>query len=291
MAKYRRLFTVNDPYDIRGHQGVGGMIDFYEEPCSDGALLVRWQADTQREWKRALCAIKHLLPSTDRQWKASTKQWLIMPSAIERYEELKELLNSDDGTEILGELDRMIETEALLSAAKRALRWRGNAGRQKRIVFALRAALGMIDAPVGYSLTHGLFGAFDSEAGIWMYEDGSYSQYSPADLDRESIRGAYQRLALIQRQFAKTLERLDSEITIVSERALFRLEMLEKYDYQCYVCDRRPDDLRLLHMHRIIPGGEYTESNVVILCVSCHRRLEGKGWDDIRKAREEYHVD
>lgn len=39
---------------------------------------------------------------------------------------------------------------------------------------------------------------------------------------------------------------------------------------RCALCNRNGCKL---HRHRIQPGGEYTDSNVIIVCVSCHKLI------------------
>lgn len=49
---------------------------------------------------------------------------------------------------------------------------------------------------------------------------------------------------------------------------------LKKHQGKCYFCET--NDYVLLDVHRIIPGedgGEYTDHNSLVVCVSCHRKI------------------
>ena len=51
----------------------------------------------------------------------------------------------------------------------------------------------------------------------------------------------------------------------------------KKYAKKCHFCEC--DIYELLDLHRIIEGkngGEYTESNTVVCCASCHRKIHAK---------------
>lgn len=41
----------------------------------------------------------------------------------------------------------------------------------------------------------------------------------------------------------------------------------------CEVCTINPNDKSTLDFHRIIPSGKYEDSNVIIVCQSCHRLI------------------
>lgn len=43
--------------------------------------------------------------------------------------------------------------------------------------------------------------------------------------------------------------------------------------FLCEICEYHPEDKSELHMHRIVPYGEYDDINVIIVCESCHRRI------------------
>jgi len=265
------------------------MIEFVEELQEDGNLLVTWNAETQGEWKRVLYAFKTMIPA--KKWDKTKKSWIVDSSAINAFREFKSVLSTDQGAEILSEFDEHIEEQTLLKSTSQTMHWRGGTKMQCRAIFAIRAAMSIIDAPVGYSISRGVFGAWNEEAGVWFYEDGRYSSHSPADLDKLDLTKAHERMALAYKRYSDDLERLDEEMPSISAKQLLRLAMLRKYDYQCYVCSVRPDNLSELHMHRVVSekkGGTYAEENVVILCRKHHRKLEGLDWDIVHKAKEEY---
>jgi len=267
------------------------MVEFDEMKQDNGDLLVTWRGETQGEWERALCAFKTMIPAGKRRWNGEKKRWLVDNTALDIYEELKLAFSDDQGTEILSEIDKRVDEQLVLKAAKQALRWRGGISMQRRAIFAIRAAMGIINVPVGYSLSKGVFGAWNKDEEVWFYEDGRYSGYSPSDVDKRELSKAYERMALAYRRYSENLEHLDDELPSISFQQQLRLDMLEKYDYQCYVCEMRPDNLRNLHMHRIVPGkrgGTYVEENVVILCRKHHHKLEGLDWDAVHKAKEKY---
>lgn len=267
------------------------MVEFDEIKQDDGSLLVTWSAETQREWEYALCAFKTMLPAGKRKWDSGKKRWLVDGTVLDAYEDLKLALSNNQGDQISSEMNERVDEQLVLRAAKRALHWRGSVNKQRQAIFAIRAAMGIVDVPVGYSLSEKVFGAWDKDEGVWFYEDGRYSSYSPSDLDKRELSKAHERMVLAYKRYSEDLERLDDELPSVSARQQLRLDMLIKYDYQCYVCGQRPDNLRELHMHRVIPekkGGIYIEKNVVVLCRKHHRKLEGLGWDAVHKAKEEY---
>lgn len=265
------------------------MVEFIEEPQEDGNLAVTWNAETRGEWKRTLYAFKTMISA--KHWDQTKKQWVVDSSAIGDFEELKIALSGQQKDEILSDFDERIEEDILLHSAGQTMQWRGSVSMQRRAIFAVRAAMGIIDVPVGYSLSRGVFGAWNEEANTWFYEDGRYSKYSPGDLDKRELSKAYARMVSAHEKYSKQLESLDDEAPALSFKSQLRLDMLEKYGYQCYVCGTRPDNLSKLHMHRIVPekkGGIYTEDNTVILCICHHRQLEGLDWDAVHKAKEEY---
>lgn len=267
------------------------MVEFDEIKQDDGNILVTWKAESQREWERALYAFKTIIPVGKRRWNAEEGRWLVDNTALNTYEEFKLAFSDDQESKIFNKMDKRIDEELLLRAVKHSLHWRGSVKMQRRAIFAIRAAMGIIDVPVGYSLSKGIFGAWNEDTEVWFYEDGRYSQYSPSDIDKRTLLKAHERMVLAYRRYSEDLERLDDEFPAISARQALRLDMLEKYNYQCYICTIRPNNLRDLHMHRIIPekrGGTYTEENVVLLCRKHHRKLEGLDWDAIHKAREKY---
>lgn len=67
--------------------------------------------------------------------------------------------------------------------------------------------------------------------------------------------------------------------TIQKVKRQLRKKLLHEYDYRCYTCLDRPDNISRLHMHRVVKGsdnGKYSEENVIILCHVCHRKYENE---------------
>ena len=261
---------------------------FTEKQLPDGYIQVSWDAETPREWQRVLHAIKTMIPQKGRAFVKDLKAWTISPEFLSIYEDIKKSTQTESGEEILGSLvDSSIHDEAILSSVNSDLK-RLPESMKKRAIFAISAAMDLIDVPVEFSYSRGIFGAWNSEHGNWFYEDGRYSGYSPTEWDEKAITSSYKRIRVAQEHLSKFMEGLD-QIPAEREKFLFRLSILEKYNYACFVCEKRPTDLRKLHMHRVLPGkigGQYIEHNVVLLCVSCHRHYEGDDWDTIKEAKE-----
>jgi len=267
-------------------------ITFTEIELDDGYLQINWDAETSREFHRVLQAIKTMIPKEHRAWVPDEKAWTVAPEGIAIYEDIKrtvEASNGNDGELLAPIVDEVIVDEAVLNAMSHDLRGLPKCMKE-RALFAIEVAMGRIDAPVEFSLSKGLFGAWNAQHGHWFYQDGRYSKYSPSECDDRAIAAAHHRLERAQGSLSQFLDTLD-ETNEQQERRRFRLAMLEKYSHRCYICDNRPDNLRHLHMHRVLPGkkgGQYIESNVVILCTLCHRRHEGLPWRWIEIAREKH---
>ena len=269
-------------------------ITFIETELDDGYLQINWDAATKKEFHRVLQAIKTMIPKQYRTWVPGLRVWTIAPEAIAIYEDIKQAVeqsNDNDGELLAPLVDSVIEDEAILNAMGDKLRSLPDSMREKAL-FAIEAAMDRIDTPVEFSLSKGLFGAWNEDHGHWFYEDGRYSKYSPSDWDDRAIASAHKRLERAGDDLAQFLDTMD-ETDEQQERRRFRLSMLEKYGHRCYICANRPDRLSRLHMHRVLPGregGQYIESNVVILCTICHRHHEGLPWAGIELAREERRV-
>lgn len=52
---------------------------------------------------------------------------------------------------------------------------------------------------------------------------------------------------------------------------------------QCAICEE--DNYNLLDTHRIIWGGEYVLSNVLIVCSNCHRKIHAEEIEIIQKTK------
>lgn len=267
---------------------------FTENQLPDGYIQVGWTATTPREWHRVLYAIKTMIPKDGRAFVKEFKSWTISPEFIGVYEKIKKATENEFGEKAFWSvIDQSIYEEAVLNSFHDNLK---NLSRtmRKRAIYAISAAMGLIDVPVKYSYSKRVFGAWDDQNKVWVYEDGRYSGYSPSEFDKKSIASAHKRIYTARKYLSEFIEELDrpSEdrpYQIDEERFLFRKSILEKYNYACFVCGKRPANLKNLHMHRVLPGkmgGQYIEHNVVLLCINCHRRYEGDSWDAINEAKK-----
>jgi len=265
-------------------------ITFHETELQDGYLQIHWDASTKREFQRVLETVKGMIPKQYRAWVPETAAWTLAPEALDTYNEIKQMVADAEAGERLGELvDDRIHDKAVLGSVDYDLRDLPDCMKE-RAVYAIEAAMGRIDTSVQFSLSRGLFGAWHEEQQRWLYQDGRYSSYSPAEWDDKALATAY-------RQLERSRDKLDEYLGTLDDpdeehwKQRLRLDMLEASSHRCYVCRERPDNLRNLHMHRVMPGkygGQYIESNVVILCVKCHKRCEGQPRSTIDQAREEH---
>lgn len=263
-------------------------VTFAEEMQEDGSLAVSWSECSSKTWRAVLEAIKTMIPPGHRAYKSESKLWLISSSHQQTWQEIKRAFSNDENIDVRAELESRV-TEESLAELLRGDYSRLPSGMKKRAMFAIKATLGFIDAPVEYSSARDDFGAYDAETERWYYTDGRYSGTSPSAWDEKQMRRAYDKLARVVEQIPDFLTQLDQEVEY-AWKVRFRAAMLERYNYRCYICGIYPEDLSKLHMHRVIPGkdgGEYIENNVVILCPGCHHRHEGLSWDDIHAARLE----
>ena len=51
-------------------------------------------------------------------------------------------------------------------------------------------------------------------------------------------------------------------------------KQFKRYSKQCQICGEK--EYKLLDVHRIIEGGDYSYDNCVCLCTSCHRKNHTK---------------
>jgi len=258
---------------------------FVETELADGYLRVSWQADTTREWKRVLYAVKTMINKLHRTFVPEHKAWTIAPEGRHIFESIKVAAEQQDSEEISFDIaDAIIEEQAILNAAAHNLKALPES-MQRRALFAIGALMGLRDTVVQFSYSRGTFGAWSARNGLWYYTDGRYSGHSPLTWDDRSLKHAYKRIEYVSEQ----LDQLD-EIWPDKDKHVLRASLLEKYNYKCPACQQRPANLSNLHMHRILPGregGQYIESNVIILCPGCHKRLEGQPREAIdREARE-----
>lgn len=264
-------------------------IAFQETEIQDGYLQITWDVSTSQEFHRVLEAVKTFIPREYRTWVPALKVWTIAPPGLPHYEELKVIIAAEDGESLGPLVDDQITGKVALAAFDRDLATLPDSMKE-RAIYAIRAALGEIDTEVGFCLSQGLFGAWHIDDECWVYQDGRYSQYSPAEWDDQALASAHKQLDRARRkldQFLASLEESNEE----HWKQRLRLDLLEKHNYRCYICNSRPDDLRNLHMHRVVPGrlgGRYIESNVVILCAGCHKRHEGLSRSELDAAREDY---
>lgn len=260
------------------------VIEFSENKLSNGDLEVNWIASTGREWQRMLTLLKKTIPQNARVYDVEGKRWILAPDYVHRYFDIKQAFLDDD-PEMFEEVDEAINEESLAAVLDHDISKLPKSMRA-RALFAIRAVVGLIDAPVQYCLTRDAFGAYKEDEEIWCFEDGRYSWSSPEEHDRKAIARAQKRIAKAVEQSGDYASSMDEEHEHFWKQKL-RNALLEKYDHQCYICSIQPINLSKLHMHRVIPGkegGMYVESNIVILCAGCHSRHEGLSWDDIIEA-------
>lgn len=53
-----------------------------------------------------------------------------------------------------------------------------------------------------------------------------------------------------------------------------RQQIQKKFHGKCFACGE--DDYNILDAHRIIEGGPYIVSNIVVCCSNCHRKIHAK---------------
>ena len=143
--------------------------------------------------------------------------------------------------------------------------------------------MGRYSSKPEYCLSNSQFGVYHEASECWMYTDGTHSTKSPSERDEDLKRT---QAAELFRQISRLYPNGELYQAIDAKKAL-RQKMLKQCGYKCIACSVRPKNPARLHMHRVIPGtngGTYTESNIAILCIKCHRNLEGKTWDEIRAA-------
>lgn len=257
-------------------------IEFDIRENVDGSIDVSWIASTRREWHQAVALVKGI-PDTDRVFSGTTKRWTVSSAKKHLLYEIVEAFES--GKETFENLDEIISDELTISVMANEFKSL-SPSMKVRALFAIKAAVGFIDAPVEFCISEGLFGAFDKETNHWNYENGRYSSYSPSEKDEKVIKRGYQRLQSDYGRLQNILEELDNETDRFWKKKL-RNNMLAKYQYKCYICETRPLSLSKLEMHRVLPGkegGQYIEDNIVIVCRSCHRRHEGWSWEEIHEA-------
>lgn len=262
------------------------VIEFQEKAHPDGRLEVRWEASTPRQWNRVLTLLKNTVPHNARKFEKSTKSWFIAPDYAHLYESIKQAVLAEDNEQIQS-IDEQLDEEVIARLLNHEVSTLPPSMR-RRAMFAIKAALGLIDAPVEICVSEGIFGAWNEEEGVWCYENGRYSGSSPSERDTKVINRAFKRVQAAIERMPEALADLDANVEIYWKVKL-RSQMLEKYDYRCHVCNQRPETLSKLHMHRVLPGhagGMYVESNIVILCARCHRYYEGASWDEINEAHE-----
>lgn len=66
-----------------------------------------------------------------------------------------------------------------------------------------------------------------------------------------------------------------------NSRSKFKEQMRDKNGRKCQRCGKpEAENGRALEVHRVIPsvsGGSYTEENVEVLCIGCHKRPDQPG--------------
>lgn len=257
-------------------------ISFTEIEHPDGRIQIRWDCETPREWQRVLTLIKSGIPMNGRAFDKATKTWIIGKEFRSLYEKVKLTLSVDE-SESLDLVDEAIDTEIMANLLNHNIGMLPPSMR-RRAIFAIRAALGVVEAPVEFCISRGVFGAYNDIEKVWCYEDGRYSSASPSERDEKAEDKAYERLDKATAALPEIMGDMDKPLD-QAWKIKFRAEMLAAYDYKCYVCKRTPKTLSRLHMHRVTPGkngGLYTRDNVVVVCSKCHSEVEGHDWPTIK---------
>lgn len=257
-------------------------IRFIETELKDGHLSIQWVADTSREWNRVLKAIKKVIPREGRIYVPEYKAWKIKSKFRDVYEVAKDKVINEDDQELLDEIDFEIREDAILNSFRNTENKLPPSIRA-RALYCAKAVLGIIDVPFDFSTSKGLFGAYEPESKSWYFEDGEGSDLSPEEWDEKTLSEGRERIRRAKNFLEYIRGNMDTPII-----QSFRHVMLEKYDYQCYVCYTTPRSLTKLHMHRVLPGrlgGEYIEENVVIVCSGCHKGVEGLSWQELKEIR------
>lgn len=242
-------------------------ITFSEDDYNDEWFIIDWKASIEDNWNRPLSYIKKYIPSRFRSWESDRKKWIIRKDYFSDYEKLKvEISNKSDL-----DLEEYLDDMRLVSVFS----WNVDDNREltrleiKRIALVLRVMCNIIDGETQFSISKNEYGTFSSEEDRWVYSDGTSSSYSPIDKDKKELDNANKYRDKYREHIISWNE--------LREKEILRNKILVKYDYSCYICDKSPET-NLLHMHRIISGkdgGEYTEDNVVLVCIGCHKKAEG----------------
>ncbi len=273
------------PYPAPRKRGAIMAITITDRVLDDGRIEMKWDTINRREWNQALKLIKDSIPVNGRMFDKESKCWLIAGQYSGIYQNIKAALLTSDA-EILAEIDEQLNDEVIANLMHQELT-RLPPSMRRRANFAIKAAIGLIDAPVEFCISESIFGAWNEEEKHWCYENGRYSSSSPSEKDDKILQRAHKRLKAAIEGVDGAIESLDED-SPEQWKAKFRASILEAFDYRCYTCGDRPKNLSKLQMHRVTPGkngGMYTEDNVVLVCTKCHRGLEGESWEYIH----EYH--
>lgn len=256
-------------------------IIFYENEHNEEYFSVKWKATTAPEWYRALESIKKFVSEESRFFVKEEKILLIKYDASDEYIQAKEIaLGEEKDDEVL----ESVNDQLLLNN----FYWgRGQRTNKKNSLLVIKRLLGLIDGEVDFSFYKNDFGTYDSENQCWVYSDGSYSEYSPDDFDRQQINRAYEYVE----KFKKVvLSGFQNEMDEINEKLILRDSLLKESSYKCYTCGDLYDGeySHHLHMHRILSGkkgGKYIRENVVLVCDGCHHSIEGFTIEEINNVR------
>lgn len=227
-------------------------------------------------FKQILEKLKVLIPKDVRKWDSNKKCWIVPKQYKDEMITLNEaVLNGElnvEREELILEIQMsgLRDVESLPPSMKKRARW---------------AIKHLIEDTEGiekqFSISRSEWAVYKPEDDLWYFESGRYSHSSPQDHDKSVIKRAYKDLEHARIAGHRALEFSE----MMEFKMKFRQEILEKYDYECYICGV-PEYVRKLHMHRVIPGklgGEYVEENVVLVCPKHHRRVEGWTWEEIKE--------
>ncbi|VDN49116.1 conserved protein of unknown function [Petrocella atlantisensis] len=221
---------------------------------------------------------KTLIPKEERKWNAEKKCWVLSNKYLDQLKDLNEAITDGDlnieRDELILEIQMsgLRDIESLPKSMKKRAKW---------------AIKHLIEDTEGiekqFSISRSEWGVFNPDDNLWYFESGRYSHSSPQEHDKSVIKSAYRSLEHVRVNGHRAIE--FSEMLDFKFR--FRQLILEKYDYQCFICGI-PEYIQKLHMHRVIPGkygGEYIEENVVLVCPKHHKMVEGRSWDEINELR------
>jgi len=222
--------------------------------------------------------LKMMVPKEERKWSATKKSWLLPSKYLNQLNDLNESISSGDLSidkeELILELQMsgLRDIESLPRSMKERAKW------------AIKHLIeDTAEVEKQFSISRSEWGVFNPNDNLWYFESGRYSKSSPQEHDKSVIKSAYKNL-----QYARINGHRAFEFSEMMDfKFKFRQLILEKFDYECFICGV-PEYIKKLNMHRVIPGkngGEYVEENVVLVCPKHHRMVDGWSWKEINQLK------